>query len=102
MDLQSLCSELEKHAVVELPSDELDDLLAAAELVREDDTHLAGFIRILSIQGKILIQEYVANDGRVLLRGFTDRQGAEAFVRGRLDTYERMWDGCGCKVHYFK
>ena len=26
----------------------------------------------------------------------------QAFVEDRLDTYERMWDGCGCKVAYYK
>ena len=25
---------------------------------------------------------------------------ARAFVEERLETYDRMWDGCGCKVHY--
>ena len=24
------------------------------------------------------------------------------FVKGRLDTYERMWDGCGCRVSYYE
>jgi len=26
---------------------------------------------------------------------------ARAFIRDRLDTYDRMWDGCGCKIDYY-
>jgi len=29
-------------------------------------------------------------------------QEADAFVRKRLEEYERMWDGCGVKVDYFE
>jgi hypothetical protein len=39
-------------------------------------------------------------EGTVYLRAMADREAAEAFVSDRLATYERMWDGCGCKVHY--
>ena len=37
---------------------------------------------------------------RVLRRLAEDE--VAAFVKDRLDTYERMWDGCGCKVEYFR
>ena len=28
------------------------------------------------------------------------RETAERFVEDRLSDYERMWDGCGCKIEY--
>lgn len=26
---------------------------------------------------------------------------ARSFVDGRLETYDNMWNGCGCKVDYY-
>ncbi len=31
---------------------------------------------------------------------FDGVEAAQEFVAARLETYERMWDGCGCKVDY--
>ena len=100
MELQTLLLELEEKKVTELSADGLPDLLAASKLLREEDTHFAGFIRILSFESRILVQEQLPDGSKVLLRGFAAREKAEEFIRERLDTYDRMWDGCGCKVDY--
>ena len=102
MELRSLSTELEHQKIVELPPEDLPDLLAASAVLNEDDTQFAGFIRILSLESTILVQEQLPDDGKLLLRSFADRKSAEDFVRERLDTYDRMWDGCGCKVMYFE
>jgi hypothetical protein len=39
-------------------------------------------------------------DRVVLTRRMATREAAEAFVNDRLEIYERMWDGCGCKINY--
>jgi len=30
------------------------------------------------------------------------KKEAEEFIKERLEIYNRMWDGCGCKVDYYK
>jgi hypothetical protein len=57
-------------------------------------------IRILSVDGTILIQEETP-DREVLARAMATREDANTFVNKRLEIYERMWDGCGCKIDYF-
>jgi hypothetical protein len=79
--------------------DELRELMDAAAVLREDDTHVAGWIRILALGDSILAQEETPK-GEVLVRRMPSRQSAESFVNLRMQSYERMWDGCGCKVDY--
>ena len=101
MDLQSLVRELVAQNVVTLPPEGLPALLAGADLLRQEDTHLSGFIRVVSLQGTILVQEELPDGHTILLRRFGGRREADQFVAERLETYERMWDGCGCKVNYY-
>ncbi len=83
-----------------LGPDELPDLLAAVRCVREVDTRLAGQLRILDLGGVLLVQEQTTR-GQLLVRRIGSLEAAEALIASRLETYERMWDGCGCKVDYF-
>jgi hypothetical protein len=78
----------------------LVDLLEAATVVRQEDTCIAGSIRVLSVGGVILVQEQTT-DGNALVRRMTTFEDADEFVDRRLAIYERMWDGCGCKIDYF-
>lgn len=74
-------------------------ILLRAGVLREEDTTLSGPIRVLALDGGLWVQEQ-APDGRRLLRRFDDRAAADAFVDRRLEIYDRMWDGCGCKIDY--
>ena len=46
------------------------------------------------------IDKPIVVEDEVLVRIRPDLEAAEEFVRRRLEIYERMWDGCGCKVNY--
>jgi len=74
-------------------------MLARAELLRAEDTMISGWIRVLALDGQIHVEEETP-DRRILLRRFADRAAADRFVDRRLETYDRMWDGCGCRVDY--
>ncbi len=87
-------------AIVELTAGELNDLLAAGEVVREDDTKISGPIRIVSVDGVVAVQEQTPKNV-ILIRALSSLQDAQRLVEERLDTYDRMWDGCGCKVDYY-
>ena len=99
MEARVLIDQIQEQEIVSLDPEDLPKLLAVADTIRADDTCLAGWIRILSIEGRLLVQEQTPA-GEVLLRRLASREGAERFVERRLADYERMWDGCGCKIDY--
>ena len=82
-----------------IDADTLDALLAAAAILRDEDTCLAGRIRILGLEGAVLVQERTP-DRRILVRRLASLDAAQRLVDERLATYDRMWDGCGCTVDY--
>ena len=90
---------LAKGVVTELSEVELAELLAAADVLREEDTKISGLIRVLVVDGLTVVQEQTPKQ-RYLARVVENVDSASRFVEERLDTYDRMWDGCGCKVDY--
>ena len=99
MDIDALLEKLGEASRLDLSPDELTGLLEEAELVREEDTCISGMIRILRLNNIVLVQEQTP-DHEIVVRIRPTVEAAEEFVAGRLATYERMWDGCGCKVDY--
>ncbi len=83
-----------------LGPEELPDLLAAGRCIRDVDTRLAGVLRVLEVGGVLLVQEQTTR-GQILVRRIASVEAADALIASRLEIYERMWDGCGCKVDYF-
>ena len=99
MDIDDLLEKLGDASCVGFSPDELVGLLEEAELVREEDTCISGMIRIIRLRNTVLVQEETP-DREIVVRIRPTREAAEEFVDRRLETYERMWDGCGCKVDY--
>jgi hypothetical protein len=99
VSIDDLIVGLHHSGLIAIDRDTLRELIDAAELLREDDTHLAGWIRVLALGGSILVQEETPK-GEVLVRRMPSRDSAERFVDLRMQSYERMWNGCGCKVDY--
>jgi hypothetical protein len=100
LDAGEILREVSKNAVVTIDREELTAVLEAADEVRAADTTLAGWIRILRLDEHILVQEETP-DRDVLVREVGSVDDANRFVDRRLADYERMWDGCGCKIDYF-
>ncbi len=80
--------------------DELQDLLTIANVIEEKDTHISDKIRLFKINGELLVQEK-SNKNEYLLRLMKNKKEANLFIDERMETYDRMWDGCGCKVDYY-
>jgi hypothetical protein len=98
---ESIVDKLEYGKALAISSKDLDRVLRGTELLDEIDTHLNKTIRLLRYHDHLLLQEY-SFDGDILLRKMESREAADALVQARLDTYERMWDGCGCKINFFE
>lgn len=92
MTVDEMIAEAGRRTVVEITPDELERLLGAAQLVRDDPTGVAGPIRTLRYGGRVLVQERNP-EGELFVRSFACQDVARRFVDARLAAYERMWDG---------
>lgn len=102
MTAKELMNKLKRKKIVILPEKTLDDILKikGLKIIREDDTHISDHIRILKINSVIILQERTTKH-ELSLRKLKSIEEANKVVNDRLETYEKMWDGCGCKVDYY-
>ena len=84
-----------------IEDDDLKSVLNSSEIIREEDTHLSDFIRILKYDGNLFAQE-ITFKKEIIVRKMNSIEDADNFVQERLDYYERKWDGCGCKIDYYE
>jgi hypothetical protein len=71
------------------------------EELERHDTFIAGHLVVARREGVLVAVEEPVSTRRVIRRMADDAE-VRRFVQDRLDTYERMWDGCGCKVDYYR
>jgi hypothetical protein len=101
MTPQTLRRALERDGVVPISPAEWEELESAFEEVERHDTRLAGNLVIVLDEETYLALEEPSRESRVL-RKLGSRASAHAFVEKRLGEYERMWDGCGCRIEYYR
>ena len=100
MTPDDLCHRLDAERIVTIPAAEWDTVAAAFQEVERHFTVLAGDLLIVRCPDGLAAVEEPQRGERVLRR-LADEAAAQEFVQDRLDAYERMWDGCGCKVDYY-
>jgi len=100
MDMDKLVSEMQGKLSHLMSPTKLDDLLNSCEIVFEKDTLISGLIRILKYKDYFITQETTTKN-EIVLRLYNSREKADELVQDHLDTYDQMWDGCGCKVDYY-
>jgi len=101
MILSDLLKLFQSAKYIIISTNQLKDLIANSIIVFEEDTFVSGYVRILKFDDTYLFQEQTPK-GKILIRKFSDRKSAENLAKERLEIYENMWNGCGCKVDYFK
>ena len=100
MKTVDILKKVKSTSFVAITEDELHDLLTVAKIIEERDTHISDKIRLLKINGELIVQEK-SNKNEFLLRLMKNKKEADLFIDERMETYDRMWDGCGCKVDYY-
>lgn len=101
MTLDTLLTRLGTEEPVPLPAEDWDRLAPAFEVVARHDTFLRGDLLVVRIPGGLAAVESPLPAERVVRR-LPDEASARRFVEERLDTYERMWNGCGCRIDYYQ
>ncbi len=100
MDLKEMLTEIGIKKVKVITADQLELLKNSVEIITERDTLISGIIRIMRIENIYILQE-TTNKSEIALRSFTSLESAKALLDERMEIYEKMWDGCGCKVNYY-
>jgi hypothetical protein len=87
--------------VVSIDRQDLERLLAESKVLEEREA-MTGPIRVIerASDAALFVQEST-DDGVLLLRAVPSVEEARRFLALRLTQYERMWDGCGCRIDYF-
>jgi len=95
-----LVARLADGGILSVSTPEWERAAERFEEVERHDTYLAGDLVILRGPHGLVALESPRQAERVL-RPLADDAVARQFVADRLALYERMWDGCGCKVDYY-
>ena len=91
---------LEYQRIVVIPVDAWATVADAFEEVERHSTGIAGDLIVVRAAGRLAAVERPAANERVIRRLDSDDE-ARRFVRERMEQYERMWDGCGCRIDYY-
>jgi hypothetical protein len=102
MTLDEVVQRLEKGEVVLLQKADWEGFAEQFCVLRSEDTGLSGQISALRAPaGHIVVMEE-PNAKERTLRIMRDEDAAGQFIAERIETYERMWEGCGCKIDYYR
>lgn len=85
---------------IKIVQSDLDELITQSKILLEKDTLISDKIRILQFNGCIFFQE-MTGKREFLVRKTKDLNSAKELMANRMEIYEKMWDGCGCKVDYY-
>ena len=101
MNLEKILSAAKKNKYSIINNEELEKLLSQSQTLIEKDIQISDKIRLLKIDNDLIIQEKTTKD-ELLIRIVKTKKEAEHLIAQRLEIYDKMWDGCGCKVDYYE
>jgi len=101
MNLERIISSAKKNKYLMISEPELNDLLSHSKMILEENTYISDKIRLLEFEDNLIIQEKTTKN-EYLIRNVKTKKEAEDFIKDRLVIYNRMWDGCGCRIDYYK
>lgn len=101
MDANELMGRLVEGEIVSLTPDQWRCVAPSFEVAERHDTGLRGEILLVTSGAGAAIVEEPSNAERVV-RPLPTTAAARELIADRLATYDRMWDGCGCKIDYHR
>jgi hypothetical protein len=101
MNLEAIISTAKKKKYLIISESELNELLSQSNIIIEENTYISDRIRLLQFEDDLIIQEKTTKN-EYLIRVMKSKKEAEELIKQRLEIYDKMWDGCGCKVEYYE
>jgi hypothetical protein len=99
--IEQVLRKFESGKIVFISDKELPQLLEGTQILMEEDTLMSDYIRILRADNNTFLIQEKSPKNEIILRMFSDESAARNFVSARMKIYDKMWDGCGCKVDYY-
>jgi hypothetical protein len=90
-----------RDRIVALAVTDWTAVAAEFEEVERHDTMMAGTLLIVRTSAGLAAVEQPQPRERVV-RLLGNSTAARGFVDHRMAQYEKMWDGCGCRVRYYE
>ena len=100
MNIPKAIASAKKKKFSIINEDELNYFLSRSSILIEKDTLISDKIRLLKFKDELILQEKSTKD-EYLIRIMKTKKEAEEIIKERLEIYDKMWDGCGCKVNYY-
>lgn len=101
MDTGKLIQALDEGEIAEVSEADWSELEDRVKVTESHETGQAGKLLIVELEGRTAAVESPA-PGKRVVRPLESPAAVRRFVTDRLDTYERMWNGCGCKIDYYR
>jgi hypothetical protein len=101
MEPTEVFRELKRGHLVELSEADWKRMKPQVGVKESHETGQAGRLLVVEASGVLAAVE-IPSPGKRVLRPLADDSAVRAFVAERLDTYERMWNGCGCRIDYYE
>lgn len=101
MEISDIISSAKNRMYLAISKDDLNALLSQSKVLIEENTFISDKIRLLKFENTFILQEKTTKDV-LLIRIMKSKAEAEELIKQRLEIYNRMWDGCGCKVEYYE
>jgi|WetSurSiteA1Bulk_404760.scaffolds.fasta_scaffold02390_3 hypothetical protein len=101
MHIPKIIKQAREKNYIAVSKEEVNELLTNSKILIEENTYLSDKIRLLEYESDMFIQEKTTND-EYLIRKVKTLKDGEDLIKKRLEIYNRMWDGCGCKVDYYE
>lgn len=95
-----LLAALESDGLARVPAEVWPQLADAFVEVERHATGLAGYLTIVQTPAGPAAVE-TPSDQDVVVRRLAGPDAIRRFVTHRLAQYERMWEGCGCRIDYY-
>jgi hypothetical protein len=99
MDAARLSDLLERGDIVRITPEERERVLELAADFEIPGERYTGRPTLIRHEGRLAALEEVSRES-FALRPLADEDEARAFLKRRRDEFDRMWDGCGCKIDY--
>ena len=100
MTADELRRRLDEERIVSLSADAWAAIAGEFDVLESHETNIAGALVVVRAGDRPAAVEQ-PEDGTRVVRRLDDGDAVRAFVAERLADYERMWDGCGCRIDYY-
>jgi len=96
----ALVKRLSEESIVSLERDAWEAVAGQFEEIERHATFIGGDLIIIQLDSGFAAVEQPESEKRVIRR-LPDSDAVRRFVDQRRQEYDRMWDGCGCKINYY-